>query len=195
MRAETAVFASHPPPALLRTAPVASKPASIKAFQASYQLASPLGKRKSGFISYSHRDEEIKNELIKHLMPLKRLNLIADWHDRKIEAGDKWEEVISENLKKADIVILLISIDFINSKYCYDNEMETALDRAEKGLAVIIPVIARSCMWKNSRFSPYQALPTDGKAITTWGVHAQDEALTVVAEGIRRVADQLMSKR
>jgi hypothetical protein len=53
MRAETAVFASHPPPALLRTAPVASKPASIKAFQASYQLASPLGKRKSGLIPIS----------------------------------------------------------------------------------------------------------------------------------------------
>lgn len=145
------------------------------------------------FISYSHRDEEIKNDLVKHLTPLKRLNLIAQWHDRKIEPGDKWKQVISENLKKADIIILLISIDFINSEYCYDIEMETALDRAEKGQAVMIPVIARSCMWKDSRFAPYQALPADGKAITTWS--ARDEALTVVAEGIRQVAAQLMSKR
>jgi len=70
-----------------------------------------------------------KKELIKHLSPLKRLGLIEYWHDRNIEAGDKWEALISENLQTADIVLLLISIDFINSNYCYDIEMETALDR------------------------------------------------------------------
>jgi hypothetical protein len=145
------------------------------------------------FVSYSHRDEEIKNELIKHISPLKRINLIADWHDRKIEAGDKWEQVISENLKKADIIILLVSIDFINSEYCYGTEMDAALDRETAGQAVIIPVIARSCMWKNSRFAPYQALPTDGKAIATWS--DRDEALTVVSEGIRQVAERLISAR
>jgi hypothetical protein len=145
------------------------------------------------FVSYSHQDEPIKRELIKHLMPLKRLNLIADWHDRKIEAGDRWEQVISENLKKADIVIVIISIDFINSKYCYDVEMETALDQAAAGQATFIPVIARRCIWKNTRFSSYQALPTDGKAIATWA--DQDEALSVVAEGVQQVAERIMSSR
>lgn len=145
------------------------------------------------FVSYSHQDEEIKNEFLKHLSPLKRRNLIADWHDRKIEAGTQWEHIISENLKNADIIVLLISIDFINSDYCYDIEMETALDRESAGQAVIIPVIARSCMWKQTRFSAFQALPTDGKAIATWPY--RDEALTVVAEGIQQVAERLLSKR
>jgi TIR domain len=144
-------------------------------------------------VSYSHQDEEIRNELIKHLSPLRRLNLIADWHDRKIEAGDKWEQVISENLKKADIVIVIISIDFINSAYCYDVEMEMALDRAAAGQATIIPVIARRCIWKNSPFSSYQTLPTDGKAIATWP--DRDEALSVVAEGVQQVAERIMSSR
>lgn len=145
------------------------------------------------FVCYSHQDEAIKNELIKHLSPLKRLNLVADWHDRKLEAGDKWEQVISKNLEKADIIILLVSIDFINSEYCYDIEMDAALDRAAADRAVVIPVIARSCMWKSSRLAPFQALPTDGKAIVTWS--NQDEALTLVAEGVRQVAERLMSKR
>jgi hypothetical protein len=144
-------------------------------------------------MSYSHRDEDIKGELLKHLSPLKRLNLIADFHDRKIEPGDKWAQVISENLEKADIVVLLVSIDFINSNYCYDIEMDAALDRQADGMATVIPVIARSCMWKSTRFAPFQALPTDGKAIATWP--DRDEALSVVAEGIRQVAERLLSKR
>ncbi|HEY8612459.1 MAG TPA: toll/interleukin-1 receptor domain-containing protein [Roseomonas sp.] len=145
------------------------------------------------FISYSHQDEAVTSELIKHLSPLKRLNIIADWHDRKIEPGDKWEKAISENLKKADIVVLIVSIDFINSRYCYDIEMETALDRVAAGEAVMIPVIARNCLWKNAKFSHLQALPTDGKAIATW--NDQDEALTKVVEGIQTVAERLISKR
>lgn len=121
------------------------------------------------------------------------MNLIADWHDRKIEAGDTWGQAISENLEKAEIVVLLVSIDFINSKYCYDIEMDAALDRQAEGLVTVIPVIARSCLWKSTRFAPFQALPTDGKAIATWP--DRDEALSVVAEGIRKVAEGLLSKR
>jgi hypothetical protein len=120
----------------------------------------------------------MKDELLKHLSPLKRLNLIADWHDRKIAPGDKFEEAISDNLEKADIIILLISIDFINSKYCYDIEMDTALERQADGNVTVIPVIARSCMWKSTRFAPFNALPTDGRAIATWP--DRDEALSIV---------------
>jgi hypothetical protein len=156
----------------------------------------PGGKAPSAlklFISYSHQDEDIKDGLLKHLEPLKRLNLISHWHDRKIEAGDRWGEVISENLKKADIIVLLISIDFINSKYCYDVEMDAALDRQADDKAKVIPVIARNCLWKSTKFAPFQALPTDGKAIVTWP--DRDEAFTVVADGIQVVAEQILRKR
>jgi len=127
------------------------------------------------------------------LSPLKRLGLIAEWHDRKIEPGDKWGATISDKLKAADIIILLVSIDFINSRYCYDVEMDAALDRQADGAATVIPVIARSCMWKSTRFAAFQALPTDGKAIATW--LNQDDALTIVAEGIQQVAERLMERR
>jgi hypothetical protein len=140
------------------------------------------------FISYSHSDEAVKNELVKHLSPLKRQRLVAHWHDREILAGESWRSTISKNLVEADIVILLISIDFINSEYCYSIEMEDAPERAATGRAVVIPVIARSCMWKSSPFASLQALPTDGKAISTW--QDRDEALTIVSEGIRLVAER-----
>lgn len=145
------------------------------------------------FISYSHQDEALKNELVKHLSPLKRLNLIDDWHDRKISAGDQWDAAIADALKGADIILLLVSIDFINSRYCYDVEMESALERERCGEVVVIPVIARNCMWKTTEFARLQATPTDGKAIASWS--DRDEALTVVALSIREVADRLMAER
>jgi hypothetical protein len=145
------------------------------------------------FISYSHQDEALKDELVKHLSPLKRLNLIDDWHDRKISVGDQWDTAIGDALKDADIVLLLISIDFINSRYCYDVELEAALDRERRGEVVVIPIIARNCMWKTTEFARLQATPTDGKAIKTWA--DMDEALTVVAERIREVAERLMAER
>ncbi len=78
------------------------------------------------FISYSHADEDLKNKLLKHLQPLKMQNLIAEWHDGQIKAGDDWNRAISDNLNKAQIVLLLISIDFINSNFCYRIELEKA---------------------------------------------------------------------
>jgi hypothetical protein len=145
------------------------------------------------FISYSHQDEELKNELEKHLSPLKRLNLIDSWHDRRINAGDQWDVAIANALNDASIVILLISIDFINSKYCYDIEMQSALERERIGEVVVIPVIARNCLWKTTDFARLQATPTDGRAIASW--QDRDEALTDVAQKIQEVAQRLMAER
>src|ERR1700730_6709121 len=89
----------------------------------------PGSKALSVFISYCHTDEALKEELRKHLDPLKRLHLISEWHDRKIVAGENWGETISKNLESASIVLLLVSIDFINSSYCYDIELDKALEQ------------------------------------------------------------------
>jgi hypothetical protein len=145
------------------------------------------------FISYSHVDADLKGALVKHLEPLRRLNLIDQWHDGKIEAGDKWDEKIAEAIEKSDIILLLVSIDFINSRYCYDVELDLALERGRDGDAVVIPVIGRSCIWESMKFAHLQSLPADGKAIASWA--DRDQALTAVAEGIKRVAERLMDER
>ena len=81
---------------------------------------------------------------MKHLEPLKRLNLIETWSDRELDAGDEWVREISDNLESANIVLLLVSIDFINSEYCYDIELERALELHAEGSAVVVPVILRT---------------------------------------------------
>lgn len=132
------------------------------------------------FISYSHQDEKIKDELLKHLAPLKRNGLISEWHDRLLQPGANWKNEISKNLVESDIVILLISIDFINSDYCYESEMEQAILRNNEGLCRVVPVLARPCLWNETPFSKIQALPKDAKPISIWD--SQDEALGPVDE-------------
>ena len=157
-------------------------------------LASAPGiKGLSVFISYAHTDEEVKNELVKHLKPLERMGLVSEWHDRKLKAGNEWDRVISDKLQKSDIILLLISVDFINSKYCFDIELDEALKMHDAKKTRVIPVVVRNCLWAPMPFAKLQALPRDGKAVLSWS--DRDEALTNVADGVRLVAKELMESR
>lgn len=145
------------------------------------------------FCSYSHQDEALKKELEIHLSGMKRQGLIALWSDREIDPGTGWKDEIDSHLESAEVILLLISADFIASDYCYEKEMMRALQRREKGEARAIPIILREVDWKEMPFGKLQALPTDGKAITTW--HDHDKAFVNVARGIRNVVEQLRSER
>ncbi len=134
------------------------------------------------FISYSHKDEELKNNLKSHLMALKRCGLINIWHDREILSGQEWEGEINEHLDNAHIILLLISSDFIQSDFCYGVEMKHAMARQNFGDAVIVPVILRDCHWDVTPLGKLQALPHNGKAVTSWP--NIDEAFNNVVQGI-----------
>ncbi len=155
--------------------------------------ATPGAKSLKVFISYCHADESLKTELIKHLTPLRHLELIEVWNDRKISAGGEWEPEISQKLEEADIIFLLISIDFINSRYCYDIELERAIERHEERTATVIPVILRSCMWQHTPFSKLQAVPKDGKPVCSF--IDRDEAFAEIAVSVKTVAEQVLAQK
>ena len=143
----------------------------------------------TAFISYSHADAKLKADLITHLTPLKRLGIISTWNDQEIKAGDEWEKEIVTKLAKADLVLLLISADFIASEFCYTKELTTALDRHKAKKAMVIPVILRPCLWTDLPFGAFQALPPAAKPVTGW--ESQDEALMAVAQGVREAVQAL----
>ncbi len=153
----------------------------------------PGSKALNVFISYSHIDEELKIEITKHLEPLKKLNLIETWHDRKLTPGEEWAKSISKNLQSADIILLLVSIDFINSKYCYDIELEKALELHQQQKATVIPIILRSCLWQHTPFAKLQALPRDGKSLKSF--EDIDYALTTISDGLRIAAEKIISQK
>jgi serine/threonine protein kinase len=144
------------------------------------------------FFSYSHVDENRRDELAKRLAHLKWQGLISEWYDREIDAGEEWAEKIDAHLNTADIILLLVSPDFIASDYCYNIEMMKALRRHELGDAIVIPIILRPTFWQETPLGKLQALPKSGKAITTW--QNEDEAFLDVADGIQRVVQRLIKR-
>jgi TIR domain len=137
------------------------------------------------FFSYSHLDESLRDELEKHLTMLKRQGLIEAWHDRRIIPGSPLDPAIGRELEAADIILLLVSSDFLHSDYCYDVEVRRAMERHERGEATVIPVILRPCDWKSAPFGGLLALPKDGKPVVAWS--SRDEAFLSITEGIRAV--------
>jgi internalin A len=151
-----------------------------------------MGKKIQLFYSYSHKDEKLRDELENQLKILQRADYIDSWHDRKILAGEEWKEQIDVNLERADIILLLISADFIASDYCYDIEMKRALERHENGEARVIPVIVRDANWRIAPFAKLQSLPKDVRAVTLW--EDKDSAWRNVSEGIERVVKQMRKR-
>lgn len=141
------------------------------------------------FISYSHEDEIYKNKLEKHLSLLKRNNVIETWSDRKIIPGEEWDKKIKEELESAQIILLLVSVDFLNSDYCFDIEIKRAVERHEKEEAVLIPVMLRKCDWGETSFSKIQALPKNATPIKSF--EDEDEAFFSIVEGIKAAIEKL----
>jgi cellulose biosynthesis protein BcsQ len=145
------------------------------------------------FISYSHKDNSLRSELGTHLSNLKRQGKIAAWYDRSVEAGTEWNVQIKAKLESASVILLLVSSDFLASDYCYDIEIEKAIERHYEGIARVIPIILRPCYWQGSPFSKLQALPKNAKPVTLW--EDRDSAFLDVVLGIRRAIDSLVKKQ
>ncbi len=145
------------------------------------------------FVSYAHEDESFKDKLIKHLAILKRQSLIDAWQDRQIRAGEDWQRQIDAELEAAEVILLLISSDFLASDFCWGIEMTRAIERHDAGTATVIPVILRSVEWDQAPFAKLQALPKGAQAVNTWD--REDDAFADIAKSIRLAVEALIERR
>jgi HEAT repeat protein len=145
------------------------------------------------FLSYAREDEELCKKLEAHLSLLKRQGTISTWHDRNINAGSEWKRDIDAHLNMAQIILLLVSPDFIASDYCYSTEMTRAMERHDSGEARVIPIILRPVDWQRAPFGKLQALPRDAKPVTDWS--SQDQAFYDIVQGIRSLVETFVSPR
>ena len=147
-------------------------------------------------IIYSHRDDRIVDELRKHLSSLERLGIISQgsvWDDTVIRAGAEWSEEITRALDSTEVILLMISPDFMASDYIYNHELKRVMERHDAGEALVIPIFLRPVAWAQAPFGKLQALPTGGKPLTSW--HDHDEAFADIAEGIRRAIESFRVAR
>jgi DNA-binding CsgD family transcriptional regulator len=146
------------------------------------------------FFSYSREDKPLRDDLEIHLSSLKRQGVISSWHDRQIVPGSEWTEEIDRHMKTADIILLLISSDFVASKYCYEVELPNAIARHEAGEAFVMPILLRPVAgWENLPFAKLQVFPSGGRPITQWS--NENEAFVDVVMGIRMMVESLLKQR
>jgi hypothetical protein len=141
------------------------------------------------FVSYAHEDEEYKDDLDKMLAGLQNRGVVEVWHDRRIEPGADWHEEIEKAMLECDMALLLVSPDFLASRFVQEKELVDLLKRrTETGLRVV-PIIVRPCLWTSEpAISGLQALPKDGKAVISFAKESgeRDEVWTMIAKEIER---------
>lgn len=145
------------------------------------------------FVSYSHKDEAFREDLETHFTMLMRQGKISVWNDRKILPGGNIDNNIDIHLADSDIVIFLISPDFIRSEYCFSKELSDALDLHEEGRVQVVPIIIRPCDWMEAPFARLRVLPKDGLAITKWA--PQEDGWLDVIGGLKPLIDSLLERR
>lgn len=152
----------------------------------------PLARRVRIFISYAHVDDALRARLRVHLGGLERDGLVQAWDDREIPAGEAWADEIDDRLNQADVIVLLVTADFIKSEYCYGKELKRALERnADRDdRAIVVPVILKACDWESSRFGRLQALPPGARPISKWPT--EEDYFTAVAKGLRARIEQMV---
>lgn len=143
------------------------------------------------FLSYSSKDQTLVDQFTAHLTALKWQGVIQSWNDHQIEAGAEWEKAIASYLDSADIILLLLSSDFLASEYSLD-EAHRALRRNESGQARVIPVLLRPIDFSATPFAKLQAAPSSGKPITLW--ENRDEAFVVVIRDILKAVKELKAQ-
>jgi hypothetical protein len=148
------------------------------------------------FISYAHDDTALRKELDKHLTLLKDNKIINTWTDTDIMPGTEWEDQIREKVENAQIILLLISADFLASSFCQSVEMTRAMERHKANTARVIPIILRPVLWEISSLGKLEALPlsTEKRLLPVISWSQRDDAWRNVALGIYAVANELEQK-
>jgi len=147
------------------------------------------------FYSYAHKDEKSRAELSKHLAPFRRAGSIKEWYDGDIEAGEEFERAINENIYDADIILLIISVNFVNSDYCWEKEMSVALKLHDSSSAQVIPVMLNPISVPISAmpFGKIKVLPKDGKPVSHW--ETQSDGWNDVATTIGGIIEHLNNSK
>ncbi len=143
------------------------------------------------FCSYSRQDESLRRELETHLSMLKRQSLVT-WYDRLLEPGSNWDDRIKLEIDTAEIILLLVSPDFLASNYCYETEVARAIERHKAGTACVIPVLLRPTDIEGLELFKLMGYPKGLKPVTQW--RDRDEAFVDVVKGIRQAVNKLLSQ-
>lgn len=143
------------------------------------------------FLSYSDKDESLCELLLSHLSPLRRLDVIKHWHHHQIIAGQNWVNETIKYLDTAQVILLLISSDFIDSDYCFSDQLKRAMERHTAGTARVIPILLRNVDYVGMPFEKLEPLPQNRCPVKSSSWQNWDEAFEHIARGVRAVIEEM----
>lgn len=142
----------------------------------------------SCFVSYSHRDKVLCEEVVGALRSLEDAHKLIVWYDRSLVAGDEFTRLIEQKLAEARLVLLVVTGNFLASAWAA-KEVRRALFDHHKQRGRVIPLILQDCAWQETEFGGLQALPTAGRAVERWPTRA--EAMADIVDGVSEAIAEL----
>jgi hypothetical protein len=128
------------------------------------------------FISYSHADEQWLRRLQVHLAPLERDGGFEFWDDTKIRPGEQWSKEISAALRRAKAAVLIVSADFLASRFIMEKELPSLLAAASDEGAIVLNVVASPCRYlETSALSGFQAVNPPNRPLSLMSAHEREE--------------------
>jgi internalin A len=140
------------------------------------------------FICYASANERTVKQLIPSLKVLAQRGYIGHWRDTDLVAGEDWDETIKERLSNAQVILFMVSRDFLASDYITRHERPLAMKLMEAKQAVVVPVILSPCTWQDEDFAKLESLPLKGKPVSSF--NPRDEAWTLVETGLKKAVEQ-----
>ncbi|MBN1221013.1 MAG: toll/interleukin-1 receptor domain-containing protein [Anaerolineae bacterium] len=141
------------------------------------------------FVSYSHRDEVEKEQLVSHLKVLERAGVIELWVDDRIAGGADWAQEIKQAIARANVAILLISANFLTSDFILGEEVPAFLQRRQSEGLTVFPVIARACAWDSFDWlAQMNVRPKNARPIWSGTSGQIDEDLSAIAKEVATAA-------
>ncbi len=147
------------------------------------------------FIAYSQNDKDLLAELKKHLEMLRLGQPIDVWDDGRILPGMDWEKAVSDAMYESDLILLLVSVDFIVSEFCYNKELRIAMELQKIGRVQVIPLIMRHCLWEITPVGELQVLPEKGIPVTDNHWQSTDEAFTEIIRDLDKSLRRIIENR
>lgn len=144
-------------------------------------------------IDHAAEDDRHCAELCKQLTPLVRAERISLWSSLNVEPGSDWESERTQHIEHAEMVLLLISPDYLNSGSCLTIALDRLLIRQRGGQALIVPVLVRPAVWQAMPFGRLAPLPADGRPVTIR--RNADQGWGEVVAGLQRMIEHLLAQK
>jgi internalin A len=148
--------------------------------------AVPKGRGGGVFVSYSHRDSEKLGKLQTHLAPYIRGKTLEVWDDTKIKPGERWREEIAAALEQATVAVLLVSPDFLESRFIAENELPPLLAAAQDQGLTILWVPLSSSSYDETEIEGYEAVISPDQPLDTMSEADQNKAWVRVCKEIKK---------